>query len=139
MAQRVEVLLIDDLDGSDADETVAFALDGVSYEIDLTAANAAAMREGLATWVDAARRVKGSKRTGASPVRAVPTPAASSPGRSKSSAKNAAKGKAEPTREEQRRELRKVRDWAAANGHDINSRGRIPESVMDAYRDANGG
>ena len=48
VAQRVEVVLVDDVDGGPADETVQFALDGVSYEIDLNAANATALREALA-------------------------------------------------------------------------------------------
>ncbi|MBC7269564.1 MAG: Lsr2 family protein, partial [Streptomyces sp.] len=48
MAQKNVVMLIDDLDGGDADETVSFSLDGVSYEIDLNAGNAAKMREALA-------------------------------------------------------------------------------------------
>lgn len=50
MAQKVQVVLTDDLDGGDADETVQFALDGVSYEIDLSTANAEALREALA-WI----------------------------------------------------------------------------------------
>ena len=59
MAQRVQIKLIDDLDGSDAAETVTFGLDGVSYEIDLSQSNAAQLRDDLAKWVGTARRVKG--------------------------------------------------------------------------------
>ena len=51
MAQKVHVLLVDDLDGGDADETVPFGLDGVSYEIDLSAANAQKLRDALAAYV----------------------------------------------------------------------------------------
>ena len=58
MAQRVEVVLVDDLDGGPADETVQFALDGVSYEIDLTAANAQSMRDALAPYLGHARRTR---------------------------------------------------------------------------------
>lgn len=47
MAQEVLVSLIDDLDGSDADETIMFALDGTGYEIDLNIKNAAALRKAL--------------------------------------------------------------------------------------------
>ena len=61
MAQRVQVLLVDDIDGSAAAETVSFSLDGVSYEIDLTAAHAKKLRDDLASWVGHARRSGGRK------------------------------------------------------------------------------
>src|SRR5690625_8015900 len=51
MAQKVKVLLIDDVDGTDAVETVSFGLDGVQYEIDLNEENAAKLRDDLANWV----------------------------------------------------------------------------------------
>jgi hypothetical protein len=57
MAQRVEVLIIDDLDGSPADQTVAFALDGSHYQIDLSSQNAARLREALAPWQKQARKL----------------------------------------------------------------------------------
>jgi hypothetical protein len=66
MAQRVQVLLVDDLDNSDADETVTFALDGVTYEIDLNQANAAKLRDAFAPWVGHARRSGGRKSAGRS-------------------------------------------------------------------------
>ena len=60
MARRIVHQLVDDLDGSVLEvgegETVLFSLDGTAYEIDLTDANAAALREILAPYVDAARR-----------------------------------------------------------------------------------
>jgi len=59
MAKRVQVLLVDDLDGSTATETVTFALDGVTYEIDLAGQNAAALRAELGPWIDAGRKVAG--------------------------------------------------------------------------------
>jgi hypothetical protein len=59
MAQRVQVLLVDDIDGGNAAETVSFALDGVSYEIDLSEANAQKLRDDLASWVGHARRAGG--------------------------------------------------------------------------------
>ena len=62
MAKKVTVSLIDDFDGKQADETVQFGLDGVSYEIDLSEKNAKKMREGLRPWVDAGRRIGGSRR-----------------------------------------------------------------------------
>ena len=67
MAQRVQVLLVDDIDGSTAHETVNFALDGAKYEIDLTSSHAAELRDSLAKWIKAGR--KASTRTTA-PTRA---------------------------------------------------------------------
>lgn len=71
MAQRVQVILEDDLDGGSADETVTFALDGVAYEIDLKSDNAEKLRSLLAPYVD-----KGRKQSGRSPARAAPAAAA---------------------------------------------------------------
>jgi DNA-binding LytR/AlgR family response regulator len=62
VAQKIQVLLIDDLDGSQADGTVRFALDGTEYQIDLNAEHAAALREALARYVSAARRAGGGAR-----------------------------------------------------------------------------
>jgi hypothetical protein len=62
MAQRVHVTLEDDIDGSEAAETIQFGLDGVSYEIDLSDANAAQLRDSLSKWVGHARRVGGRKQ-----------------------------------------------------------------------------
>ncbi len=62
MAKRVQVMVEDDLDGKPADETVKFGLDGVSYEIDLTSANARKLREALASYVSAGRRTTARRR-----------------------------------------------------------------------------
>lgn len=62
MAQRVNVVLVDDLDGADAAETVTFALDGVDYEIDLTKANADKLRQALSAYTDVARRTGGRRK-----------------------------------------------------------------------------
>lgn len=59
MAQKVQVVLVDDLDGGKADETVKFALDGASYEIDLSTAHAKELRDALAPWLGAARKTSG--------------------------------------------------------------------------------
>jgi hypothetical protein len=61
MAQKVQVVLVDDVDGGDAAETVSFSLDGVGYEIDLSDKNAASLRESLAPWISAGRRVSGRR------------------------------------------------------------------------------
>lgn len=63
MAQRTQILLIDDIDESEATETVQFGLDGATYEIDLNDANAAKLRDAMATWIGAARRSGGRKST----------------------------------------------------------------------------
>ena len=62
MAQKVQIILEDDLDGSEASQTISFALDGTSYEIDLNDKNAAVLRDALATYVGHARKVSGSRR-----------------------------------------------------------------------------
>src|SRR5260370_764194 len=62
MAQKVQVLLVDDLDGSEATETVAFGLDGASYEIDLSTGNAGKLRKELAHYVEHARKASAPAR-----------------------------------------------------------------------------
>lgn len=106
MAQRVQVMLVDDIDGTDAEETVTFGLDGVTYEIDLSAGNAQKLRDDLASWVGHARR-SGGRRTSGS-------------GRATSTA-----GK--------RTDLAAVREWARQNGHQVSDRGRISAEVQAAY------
>lgn len=108
MAKITKVTLVDDLDRSTpADETISFALDGISYSIDLSAANAERLRNSFAEWIGHADRVGGRKQS-----------------------RSAAKGA--------RDDLNSVRTWARDNGHAVKDRGRIPASVMEAYRRANG-
>ena len=64
MARKTQVILTDDIDGSEATGTVSFALDGVSYEIDLNDDNAQQMREQLSEWTSKARRVGGRRISG---------------------------------------------------------------------------
>ncbi|HSN44196.1 MAG TPA: Lsr2 family protein [Propionibacteriaceae bacterium] len=71
MAQRVRVELVDDIDGSVADETISLTFEGVSYEIDLSGANAAKFRETLAPWLGNARRTGGRKSAGRKPATGV--------------------------------------------------------------------
>jgi hypothetical protein len=108
MAQKVTVLLVDDLDGGPADETVSFALDGEAYEIDLTSANAAAFRDAMARYRGVARKVGG--RSGAR--------------------RGSGRRRGGDNRTAQ------IREWARANGHQVNERGRIPASVVEAYEKA---
>ncbi|MDC7123556.1 Lsr2 family protein [Cellulomonas fimi] len=110
MAQKVQVLLVDDIDGGTADETVTFALDGVTYEIDLTAAHASELRDGFAQWVGHARKV-GGRSSSARPA-----------GRGGSSNARRSAGDAQA-----------IREWAKANGHHVSERGRISAEVKSAY------
>ncbi len=110
MAQKVEVLLLDDLEGGSADETVRFGLDGVSYEIDLSDGNAAQLREALTPYVQRARRSAGrSTRT-----------RSSSRGRGTSS----------------RQQSAEIRSWAKQQGINVNERGRIPSWIVEKYQAA---
>jgi hypothetical protein len=63
MAQKVNIVLVDDIDGSEADETVVFALDGREYEIDLSTKNAGKLRDAMAAYVGHARRAGGGRRS----------------------------------------------------------------------------
>lgn len=63
MAKRMHVVLEDDLDGSEATQTLSFAVDGVEYEIDVNDEHAEQIRNAFAPWVSAARRVGGRKNT----------------------------------------------------------------------------
>ncbi len=118
MAQKTKVILIDDVEGGEADETVTFALDGVSYEIDLTSERAAQLRDALAPWVGHARKSGGSAR----PTRR------SSGSSSRASGGSSASGV----------DTAAVREWARENGHTVSERGRISGTVLEAYKAANG-
>lgn len=64
MARKTQVIITDDIDGSDATGTVSFALDGVAYEIDLNDNNAQQLRDQLGEWASKARRIGGRRTTG---------------------------------------------------------------------------
>ncbi|MQA63759.1 MAG: Lsr2 family protein [Actinophytocola sp.] len=112
MAQKVFVSLVDDLDGSEADETVEFGLDGVSYQIDLSAANAGELRDALAQYIEHSRRAGGRKRAAR----------LGGPGRSASA---------------DREQNQAMRAWARKNGYDVSDRGRIPTEVVEAFHKQN--
>jgi len=114
MAQKTVVQLIDDLDGTSGDniETVAFALDGATYEIDLAENNAIDLRNRMATFINAATRTGGRLKRGLGTSANSPT------------------GTAEHNREQ----ARAIREWARDNGHDVSDRGRIPAMVIEAYQ-----
>lgn len=110
MAQKVQVLLVDDVDGGPADETITFGLDGVTYEIDLTSAHATELRDALAQWVGHARRV-GARSSVSRPAR---------PGRRSGSS-----------------DAHAIREWAKGRGLAVSERGRISAEVRSAYEAAN--
>ncbi len=107
MAQKVHIVLEDDLDGSDATQTITFALDGTSYEIDLNDKHASALRDAMATYVGHARKVSGARR-------------------GRRSAASSANGHS----------AKEIRDWARSNGHKVPERGRIPSGVREAFEAA---
>jgi len=122
MAQKVQVILVDDVDGGEAAETVSFALDGVSYEIDVSEENAGALREALAPWVGHARRVGG--RSGGGRARSTSSSGGSSRSRGSSSGGGG------------RHDLSDVRSWARENGYQVSDRGRVSSEVITAYEKA---
>jgi len=109
MAKQTVVteILVDDLDGSTGDRTVTFTWDGTSYEIELSKKNAAAFEKSMKPYVDAARRIRGSRAR---------RPAAARSGK---------------------RDLTVIREWATQNGFDVSARGRIAGAVIEAYEAAN--
>jgi hypothetical protein len=114
MARQVITTLIDDIDGKPADRTVEFSLDGTAYTIDLSEANAGKLRKALDPFIAAGTRI-GRSSTGRGAGRTAPARTAGS-----------------------RDENRLIREWAAQHGHQISERGRIPQSVSNAYRAAHG-
>jgi hypothetical protein len=108
MAQRIQTLLIDDLDGGEAVDTVRFGLDGAEYEIDLSAAHNDELRKALQQYLAHARRAVGT-------------------------AKSAAR-----TRRGSAVDTAKVREWAKEQGIDVKDRGRVPANVVEQYQTAAG-
>ncbi len=109
MAQKIQTLFIDDLDGTAAEGTVRFGLDGTEYEIDLNEEHAKALRDALARYVDAARRVSGGARRPARGGR-----------RASASGLNTTE----------------VREWAKAQGIEVKDRGRVPAELVVKFKAA---
>jgi hypothetical protein len=114
VAQKVTVQLVDDVDGSVAESTVEFGLDGVNYTIDLSAKNASDLRDALSAYVASARRTGGRKRTGSKAGKAV--------------------GSAPSTADRERNQA--IREWAREQGMQVSDRGRIPSEIVEAYEKA---
>jgi nucleoid-associated protein Lsr2 len=110
VAQKIQTLFIDDLDGSEAEGTVRFGLDGAEYEIDLNAEHAQALRDVLARYVRAARRAGGGARSGRG-------------------GRRAARGGLKST---------EVREWAKAQGIEVKDRGRVPAELVARFEAAAG-
>ncbi|QPL05291.1 MULTISPECIES: histone-like nucleoid-structuring protein Lsr2 [Actinomyces] len=107
MAQKTQIILVDDVDGSEATQTITFALDGVSYEIDLNDEHAAALRESIEEWSSKARRIAGRRTPGTRRRRS------SSAG-----------------------ETQRIREWARERGMEVSDRGRISAEIRAAYEKA---
>jgi hypothetical protein len=110
MAQKVNVLLVDDIDGSGAVETIQFGLDGAHYEIDVNSDHGQQLREALELYVKKARKVTGA------------------PGRPTRVRRTAASDA----------ENKRIRTWARERHLDVNERGRIPADIVAQYEAANG-
>ncbi|MBP2475194.1 hypothetical protein JOF53_004066 [Crossiella equi] len=121
MAERVVRTLVDDLDGSEAEETVEFAVDGVSYEIDLSSDNATKLRDALASFVAGARRTGGRRRTATAGARSAGG-APRVPGRVASA---------------DREQNQAIREWARKRGMKVSDRGRIPADVLQQFHQEN--
>ena len=118
MAPRTLVLLEDDIDGGEAVETILFALDGSTYEIDLNEYNAAQLRDAVAPFVGAGRR-------GGRP--------ASAPART---ARPSTRSAGTPSRTAGEVDPKAIRAWAEANGVQVSTRGRLSAAVVEQYRTA---
>lgn len=106
MAKKTYIELVDDIDGSTADETITFSIDGAHYEIDLSAENAEKIRAEIGEWAEKGTRVARKKARRASAP-------------SSSSEENA-----------------RIRQWAKDNGYEVGDRGRISAEIRQAYADA---
>ena len=111
MAQKIQTLFIDDIDGGEAEGTVRFGLDGTDYEIDLSTKNAAALRKALTKYIEAARRAPGASKR---PVR---------------SGRRGSDGTADSTA---------VRAWAKSQGIEVKDRGRVPAELVAKFKAATG-
>ena len=115
MARKIIYQIVDDLDGTTLDEgvgeTVKFGLDGVDYEVDLSDENAAELRGALERYIGVARRTGGRQQRGTRTQLPSTGP---------------------------KRDLAAIRKWARANGHEVAERGRIPQSIIEAYEEAQG-
>ncbi len=111
MARKLETVFIDDLDGSTADTTIRFGLDGAEYEIDLNTAHAEQFRKATGRYIEAARKAGSSARQAA---------------RSSSRRSSASTGPSSSA----------VREWAKDQGYEVKERGRIPAELVVKFQAA---
>jgi hypothetical protein len=109
VAQKVEVTLVDDLDGGAADETVSFAIDGASYEIDLSGKNAQKLRDAVTPYLGAARKV------------------------GRVAARSGRGGRSGGSATVDREQNQAIREWAKKKGLNVSERGRIPAEIVERY------
>lgn len=105
MAKETIIRITDDIDGSEAVETIRFGFRGVDYNIDLNAKNVAAMEKSLEKWIQHGQRAE---------------PGGARPRQRRTTVKN-------------KDETAAIREWAKANGYKVSDRGRIPAEVREAY------
>jgi Lsr2 len=113
VAQKIQTIFTDDLDGSEAEETVRFGLDGVDYEIDLSADHAEQLRKALAKYVGAGRKISGSAR--------------------RPSRRSGRQGVGDGSTASD------VREWAKSEGIEVKERGRVPAELIVKFQAATGG
>lgn len=118
MVQRTQVELVDDLIGEVARETVRFGVDGTEYEIDLTIGHVEKLRPTLSEYVDRGRKAHTSRKSQAAQTASSTTSSNTSMSRSR------------------REDTQQIRQWARENGYAPSSRGRITQSIVDAYTEA---
>jgi len=109
MAQKMQVVLTDDIDGSEATQTVTFSFQGVSYEIDLNDDHASALEESFHDWINSARKLTGSR----------------GPKARRTSVSTGGTGGG--------RDLNEVRTWLRAHGHEVADRGRVSQTLLEEY------
>lgn len=116
VAQTTRILLTDDLDGSEASETVTFAVDGVTYEIDLSDEHARQLRESVGSYVEYARKLS-TRRT---------------PATKRATAKTTG---GQPAGD--RPDTQQVREWAKEHGIEVSERGRLSNDLIVRFQEAN--
>jgi len=110
MAKQIITVLTDDLDGGDAEQTIEFGLDGVTYTIDLSEKNAGKLRKAFDPYLTVASRI----------------------GRTGAHGRLASRSAAAPARSN-RDQNQAIREWAAKNGYEVSERGRIPGAIVEAF------
>lgn len=111
MAKQIVTLLTDDIDGSQADRTIEFGLDGINYTIDLSEKNSGKLRKALDPYLAVASRA----------------------GRSTANGRIAARGAAPAPGRVDRDQNQAIREWATKNGYEVSGRGRIPSPIVEAF------